>query len=85
MDVWGEVFSLPMVLRWGEHNVCASLQYGDYDPNVHKRGFLAQEELLPKRVRGLAVRSGGFPRPLHRGALWGCLRGAWGLGVAGSV
>ena len=28
-----------------------SLQYGDYDPTVHKRGFLAQEELLPKRVR----------------------------------
>ncbi|KAL7986732.1 hypothetical protein Chor_013015 [Crotalus horridus] len=27
-----------------------SLQYGDYDPSVHKRGFLAQEELLPKRV-----------------------------------
>ena len=26
-------------------------QYGDYDPSVHKRGFLAQEELLPKRVR----------------------------------
>ncbi|KAH0625509.1 hypothetical protein JD844_015053 [Phrynosoma platyrhinos] len=24
-------------------------QYGDYDPTVHKRGFLAQEELLPKR------------------------------------
>ncbi|XP_075575216.1 merlin isoform X6 [Pelecanus crispus] len=29
------------------------LQYGDYDPNVHKRGFLAQEELLPKRVINL--------------------------------
>lgn len=28
-----------------------SFQYGDYDPSVHKRGFLAQEELLPKRVR----------------------------------
>ncbi|NWX00817.1 MERL protein, partial [Caloenas nicobarica] len=27
--------------------------YGDYDPNVHKRGFLAQEELLPKRVINL--------------------------------
>ncbi len=26
------------------------LQYGDYDPNVHKPGFLSQEELLPKRV-----------------------------------
>ncbi|XP_048640835.1 merlin [Marmota marmota marmota] len=26
-------------------------KYGDYDPSVHKRGFLAQEELLPKRVR----------------------------------
>lgn len=26
------------------------LQYGDYDPNVHKPGFLAEEELLPKRV-----------------------------------
>ncbi|XP_052592335.1 merlin isoform X7 [Peromyscus californicus insignis] len=24
-------------------------KYGDYDPSVHKRGFLAQEELLPKR------------------------------------
>uniref|UniRef100_A0A670KNX6 Merlin n=1 Tax=Podarcis muralis TaxID=64176 RepID=A0A670KNX6_PODMU len=27
--------------------------YGDYDPTVHKRGFLAQEELLPKRVINL--------------------------------
>lgn len=26
-------------------------QYGDYDPNFHKPGFLAQDELLPKRVR----------------------------------
>uniref|UniRef100_A0A8C0GZD8 FERM domain-containing protein n=1 Tax=Chelonoidis abingdonii TaxID=106734 RepID=A0A8C0GZD8_CHEAB len=26
------------------------LQYGDYDPNFHEPGFLAQEELLPKRV-----------------------------------
>ncbi|KAL8198745.1 UNVERIFIED_CONTAM: Merlin [Gekko kuhli] len=26
------------------------LQYGDYDPDLHKPGFLAQEELLPKRV-----------------------------------
>uniref|UniRef100_A0A671XMK9 NF2, moesin-ezrin-radixin like (MERLIN) tumor suppressor n=1 Tax=Sparus aurata TaxID=8175 RepID=A0A671XMK9_SPAAU len=25
-------------------------KYGDYDPNVHKPGFLAEEELLPKRV-----------------------------------
>ncbi|XP_035234371.1 neurofibromin 2a (merlin) isoform X1 [Anguilla anguilla] len=25
-------------------------KYGDYDHNVHKPGFLAQEELLPKRV-----------------------------------
>ncbi|XP_076846074.1 merlin isoform X2 [Brachyhypopomus gauderio] len=25
-------------------------KYGDYDPNVHTPGFLAQEELLPKRV-----------------------------------
>uniref|UniRef100_A0A4W4F4U9 FERM domain-containing protein n=1 Tax=Electrophorus electricus TaxID=8005 RepID=A0A4W4F4U9_ELEEL len=29
------------------------LQYGDYHPNVHKPGFLAQEELLPKRVINL--------------------------------
>ncbi|XP_034646598.1 merlin isoform X5 [Trachemys scripta elegans] len=29
------------------------LQYGDYDPTVHQRGFLAQEELLPKRVINL--------------------------------
>ncbi|XP_055776321.1 NF2, moesin-ezrin-radixin like (MERLIN) tumor suppressor a isoform X1 [Salvelinus fontinalis] len=28
-------------------------KYGDYDPNVHKLGFLAQEELLPKRVINL--------------------------------
>ncbi|XP_073917085.1 merlin isoform X5 [Castor canadensis] len=28
-------------------------KYGDYDPSVHKRGFLAQEELLPKRVVNL--------------------------------
>uniref|UniRef100_A0A670KH62 NF2, moesin-ezrin-radixin like (MERLIN) tumor suppressor n=1 Tax=Podarcis muralis TaxID=64176 RepID=A0A670KH62_PODMU len=28
-------------------------KYGDYDPTVHKRGFLAQEELLPKRVINL--------------------------------
>lgn len=26
------------------------MQYGDYDPNFHKPGFLAQDELLPKRV-----------------------------------
>nr|XP_056720891.1 merlin-like [Euleptes europaea] len=25
-------------------------KYGDYDPDLHKPGFLAQEELLPKRV-----------------------------------
>nr|XP_028563285.1 merlin-like isoform X2 [Podarcis muralis] len=25
-------------------------KYGDYDPNLHKPGFLAPEELLPKRV-----------------------------------
>lgn len=45
------MFDLPLLLTWGGHRVCASSQYGDYDPNVHKRGFLAQEELLPKRVR----------------------------------
>lgn len=28
-------------------------KYGDYDPNVHKPGFLSQEELLPKRVINL--------------------------------
>ncbi|KAF5894636.1 merlin, partial [Clarias magur] len=28
-------------------------KYGDYDPNVHTPGFLAQEELLPKRVINL--------------------------------
>uniref|UniRef100_A0A3Q2DHS9 Merlin n=1 Tax=Cyprinodon variegatus TaxID=28743 RepID=A0A3Q2DHS9_CYPVA len=28
-------------------------KYGDYDPEVHKPGFLAQEELLPKRVINL--------------------------------
>ncbi|TRY87494.1 hypothetical protein DNTS_035316 [Danionella cerebrum] len=28
-------------------------EYGDYDPNVHKLGFLSQEELLPKRVINL--------------------------------
>ncbi|KAM6965666.1 merlin isoform 2-T2 [Aplochiton taeniatus] len=28
-------------------------KYGDYDPNIHKPGFLAQEELLPKRVINL--------------------------------
>uniref|UniRef100_A0A8D3AJ09 FERM domain-containing protein n=1 Tax=Scophthalmus maximus TaxID=52904 RepID=A0A8D3AJ09_SCOMX len=28
-------------------------KYGDYDPNVHKPGFLAEEELLPKRVINL--------------------------------
>ncbi|KAF7238469.1 Merlin [Varanus komodoensis] len=27
--------------------------FGDYDASVHKRGFLAQEELLPKRVINL--------------------------------
>lgn len=26
------------------------IQYGGYDPDVHKPGFLAKEELLPKRV-----------------------------------
>uniref|UniRef100_A0A3B3SWQ3 NF2, moesin-ezrin-radixin like (MERLIN) tumor suppressor b n=1 Tax=Paramormyrops kingsleyae TaxID=1676925 RepID=A0A3B3SWQ3_9TELE len=25
-------------------------KYGDYDPNFHKPGFLAQDELMPKRV-----------------------------------
>ncbi|XP_073806648.1 merlin isoform X2 [Danio rerio] len=29
------------------------LQYGDYNPNVHKPGFLSQDELLPKRVINL--------------------------------
>ncbi|XP_077378752.1 merlin isoform X2 [Festucalex cinctus] len=29
------------------------LQYGEYNPNVHKPGFLAEEELLPKRVINL--------------------------------
>ncbi|MGH0181736.1 UNVERIFIED_CONTAM: hypothetical protein FKN15_019045 [Acipenser sinensis] len=28
-------------------------KYGDYDPGAHKPGFLAQEELLPKRVINL--------------------------------
>ncbi|XP_019741349.1 merlin isoform X2 [Hippocampus comes] len=28
-------------------------KYGDYNPNVHKPGFLSQEELLPKRVINL--------------------------------
>uniref|UniRef100_A0A8C5LZ22 Merlin n=1 Tax=Leptobrachium leishanense TaxID=445787 RepID=A0A8C5LZ22_9ANUR len=28
-------------------------KYGDCDPSVHKRGFLAEEELLPKRVINL--------------------------------
>ncbi|XP_051535922.1 merlin-like [Myxocyprinus asiaticus] len=28
-------------------------KYEDYDPNVHKPGFLSQEELLPKRVINL--------------------------------
>uniref|UniRef100_A0A8C6PN52 NF2, moesin-ezrin-radixin like (MERLIN) tumor suppressor n=1 Tax=Nothobranchius furzeri TaxID=105023 RepID=A0A8C6PN52_NOTFU len=28
-------------------------KYGDYDPNVHEPGFLAEEELLPKRVINL--------------------------------
>uniref|UniRef100_A0A8C5GP26 FERM domain-containing protein n=1 Tax=Gouania willdenowi TaxID=441366 RepID=A0A8C5GP26_GOUWI len=28
-------------------------EYGDYDPNVHKPGFLAEQELLPKRVINL--------------------------------
>ncbi|KAJ7993690.1 hypothetical protein DPEC_G00257290 [Dallia pectoralis] len=28
-------------------------KYGDYNPNVHQPGFLAQEELLPKRVINL--------------------------------
>ncbi|XP_006008510.1 NF2, moesin-ezrin-radixin like (MERLIN) tumor suppressor a isoform X2 [Latimeria chalumnae] len=28
-------------------------KYGDYDPSLHKPGFLAQEELLPKRVVNL--------------------------------
>uniref|UniRef100_A0A3B3HZJ5 Merlin n=1 Tax=Oryzias latipes TaxID=8090 RepID=A0A3B3HZJ5_ORYLA len=28
-------------------------KYGDYDPEVHKPGFLAEEELLPKRVINL--------------------------------
>lgn len=28
-------------------------KYGDYDPNVHKPGFLSHEELLPKRVINL--------------------------------
>ena len=25
-------------------------QYGDYDDNIHKKGFLINEQLLPKRV-----------------------------------
>lgn len=31
-------------------HVSSSSQYGDYDPNFHKPGFLSQDELLPKRV-----------------------------------
>lgn len=57
----GEEFYLPVLLTWGGHDVCASFQYGDYDPNVHKRGFLAQEELLPKRVRSSAKWRSRFP------------------------
>ncbi|KAK3539294.1 hypothetical protein QTP86_033724 [Hemibagrus guttatus] len=30
-------------------------KYGDYDPNVHEPGFLAQEELLPKRSKPSTV------------------------------
>lgn len=45
----------------GDADGSASLQYGDYDPNVHKRGFLAQEELLPKRVRSLTEQRSKFP------------------------
>uniref|UniRef100_A0A3Q3VVL5 FERM domain-containing protein n=1 Tax=Mola mola TaxID=94237 RepID=A0A3Q3VVL5_MOLML len=32
---------------------CYWIAYGDYDPSVHKPGFLAKEELLPKRVINL--------------------------------
>uniref|UniRef100_A0A8B9R8U5 NF2, moesin-ezrin-radixin like (MERLIN) tumor suppressor n=1 Tax=Astyanax mexicanus TaxID=7994 RepID=A0A8B9R8U5_ASTMX len=30
-------------------------KYGDYDPNFHKPGFLAQDELLPKRVIDIQI------------------------------
>jgi len=57
----GEELCLLVWLTWSGHRVCASFQYGDYDPNVHKRGFLAQEELLPKRVRRSAEQRSRCP------------------------
>lgn len=39
------------------------MQYGDYDPNFHKPGFLAQDELLPKRV---SIDFQAFITDLHR-------------------
>lgn len=58
--------------------VCASPQYGDYDPNVHKRGFLAQEELLPKRVRRSAELGSWCPSCPEVGRAAGTCLGASG-------
>uniref|UniRef100_A0A5F9ZHA0 NF2, moesin-ezrin-radixin like (MERLIN) tumor suppressor n=1 Tax=Homo sapiens TaxID=9606 RepID=A0A5F9ZHA0_HUMAN len=46
-------------------------KYGDYDPSVHKRGFLAQEELLPKRMQLSIIDS-------QRGG-WSRVYSAWGI------
>lgn len=56
------------------------LQYGDYDPGVHTPGFLAREELLPKRVsdgeeddESALERAPTWPRGSMHGAVCVCL------------
>lgn len=39
-------------------------QYGDYDPNFHEPGFLAHDELLPKRVSLYSVQTQIFESTL---------------------
>lgn len=72
-------FGLPLLLMWGGRGVCASPQYGDYDPNVHKRGFLAQEELLPKRVRSSAASGSWCPGYPEAGRAAGTCLGVSGF------
>lgn len=46
------------------------MQYGDYDPNFHKPGFLAQDELLPKRV---SIDPWAFRTELHKKLMSKCI------------
>ncbi|KAK7933835.1 hypothetical protein WMY93_004731 [Mugilogobius chulae] len=50
-DITQHLFFLQASVLLASYAVHA--KYGDYDPSIHKPGFLAEEELLPKRVINL--------------------------------